>query len=85
MLLPVVIDQEVQIAALVGLQDMLGVKTLIATRWYRITRWGFGSPTSQLLFVDQQIEPAGDRIEHDLITVADQSDGTTHGRFRGDV
>jgi hypothetical protein len=66
-----VIDQEVQVAALVGLQDMLGVEALIATKGCRSTRWSFGGPTSQLLLVDQQIESAGDGVEHDLIAIAD--------------
>jgi hypothetical protein len=79
------IDQEVQVAALVGLQDMLGMEALIATKGFRSTRWSFGGPTSQLLFVDQQIESAVDRVEHDLIAVTHQSDGTADGRFRRDV
>jgi hypothetical protein len=80
-----VIDQEVEVAALVGLQDMLGVEALIAAKRDRITRWGSGGPTSQLLFVDQQIQCAGDGVEHDLIAVTDESDRTANGRFRSDV
>ena len=80
-----VIDQEVQVAALVGSQHMLGVETLVATVGCRGRRWSFVGPTSQLLVVDQQIESAGDAVEHNLVTVTHQSDGTADGRFGGDV
>jgi hypothetical protein len=80
-----VIDQEVQVAALVGLQYMRGVKALIATKRCRSVRWSFSGPTSQLLFVDQQIESAGGGVEHDLIAVTDKSDGTADGRLGRDV
>src|SRR5580693_9434178 len=76
------IDQKVQVTPLVGLQDMLGVEALIATKGCRSAGWGFGGPTSQLLLVDQQIESAGGGVEHNLIAVADESDRTTDGRFR---
>ena len=48
-----VIDEEVQVTALIGLQDMLDVQALITTRRHRITRQGFGGPPSQHFFVDQ--------------------------------
>src|SRR5271168_5509453 len=79
------IDQKVQVTPQVGLQDVLGVEALIAAKGRRGPGWGFGGPTSQLLLVDQQIESAADGVEHDLIAVADESDGTTDSRFRGDV
>src|ERR1700751_664626 len=64
---------------------MLGVEALIATNGCRSSRWGFGGPTRQLLVVDEQIECAGDGVEHDLIAVTDEPDGTADGPFPGGV
>jgi hypothetical protein len=69
----------------VSLKNVVVVEALIAATGWRSTGLGFRGSTSKFPLIYQQIESAGRGVEHDLIAVTDEADGTTDCGLRGDV
>src|SRR3954469_7612304 len=65
-------DEEVEVRALVRLQDVVVVEAPVAALERGLGRAPRGTPLRQLRLVDEQFQPALSDIELDLVAVLDQ-------------
>src|SRR5262245_19677005 len=66
--------EEVEIAALVGLQHTLDIETLIAAARRRLRRGPGLAALAQLLLIDEELEAPSRNVELDHVTVLHQSE-----------
>src|SRR5262245_40706444 len=65
-------DQEVEVRALIGLENVVVVEAPVASLEGGLGRAPLGTSLLQLALVDQQLQPALGHIELDLVAVLDQ-------------
>src|SRR3954451_1591653 len=78
-------DEEVEIRALVRLQDVVVVEAPVAALERGLGRAPPGTPLVQLTLVDEQFQPALGDIELDLVAVLDQREHAARSRLRRHV
>src|SRR5882672_10491952 len=77
--------QEIEVASLIGLRDMLAEERAESTliMWRR--RRPFGAPARHFFFADQQIQFSIRHVQFDQISVADEGQRPADVTFRRDV
>src|SRR5262245_65775386 len=75
-------DQEVEVRALIGLEDVVVVEAPVASLERGLGRAPLGTPLLQLAVVDQQFQPALGHVELDLVAVLDQREHAARSEER---
>src|SRR4051812_15974294 len=78
---------EVEVAALVGLQNTFEVKTTVSAMFLGEVgrRLPFFGPALQLVLIHQELETALGNIQPDLIAIPHETQGATSCRLRSNV
>src|SRR5258706_12234706 len=77
--------EKVEITAFVGLLDVLAEHSPVAARVDGLGRHPGGAPASELVVVDQHVEPARRDVELDAVALAKKRERSANERFGGDV
>ncbi len=77
--------QEIEIAALIGLGDMLLEDDAVTAREVRRGLDPGGLAPGEFSIVDQHVQTAVGHVEHDLVAGLDQGEGAADMRFRRDM
>ena len=78
-------SQEVEVAAFVGLGDVVGEQHRVAAGGGTFSGHPDRTPRGELVFRDEQVEPAGRDVEHDLVAGLDERQRPADERLGRDV